>query len=139
MELFAFLATVNDEAFAISYFMLSNVTASGGKIAALTEWFLQLRQHGVDPDFIFLDKDQSEIAAAKVVWSHAKIQLCCWHMKRALRKRLRCKKNPDFESFNFTAFQFDCAKDGVVSPFFDKPTSMNVSILQSHHAFCGSS
>jgi hypothetical protein len=53
--------------------VLSNVTASGGKIAALTKWFLQLRQHGVDPDFIFLDKDQSGIVAAKAVWSHAKI------------------------------------------------------------------
>jgi hypothetical protein len=39
MELFAFLATVNDEAFSTSHFVLLNVTPSGGKIAASSEWF----------------------------------------------------------------------------------------------------
>jgi hypothetical protein len=133
--IFAFLATVKDEAFPISYLVLSNVITGGSKIAALTEWFLQLRQQGVDLDFIFPDLEQSEIAAAKAVWSSVKIQLWWWHMERAVEKRPGSKKDPDYDSFNFTAFQFKCAKYDVISALVDKRTSIKISILQSHQAF----
>jgi hypothetical protein len=56
-------------------------------------------------------------------------------MKRAVEKRPGSKKDPDYNSFSFTAFQFKCAKYGVISAFVDKRTSLKISILPSRMAF----
>ena len=36
------------------------------------------------PEFIFTDKDFAEINAAKAVWRESHIQLCFWHIKKAI-------------------------------------------------------
>jgi hypothetical protein len=42
----------------------------------------------VSPTFVHNDKDFQEIGAVQVAWPKAKIQLCYWHVKRAIGKRL---------------------------------------------------
>ena len=44
-------------------------------------------KYGVNPVFIHSDKDMGEIGAAQDVWE-AKINLCWWHLRRAVRARL---------------------------------------------------
>ena len=43
--------------------------------------------YGVNPVFIHSDKDMAEIGATQEVWE-AKINLCWWHLRRAIRTRL---------------------------------------------------
>ena len=39
-------------------------------------------------EYFFTDKDFSQINAAQSTWPNAKIQICLWHAKRALKKKL---------------------------------------------------
>jgi MULE transposase domain len=129
MELFVFLACVDGEGFPISYFTLSKISADGEKITALTQWFQQLKNHGIDPEFIFLDKDSAEISSARDVWPAAKLQLCWWHIIRAVDKRLKINKAPNFAMFDFLTFQQDCIEYNVTCPFLEKPTSAAIGFF----------
>lgn len=51
-----------------------------------------LKVKGFNPTFFGCDKDRSEIAAIRLVWPDASIQLCYWHAKRAIRSKLRDNK-----------------------------------------------
>lgn len=121
-ELFVCVCTVNGEGFPISYLSLSKITAPGAKIVALAGWFSQLKRHGIDPEFVSTDKDAAEIAAVQSVWPSSKIQLCWWHVEKAIDKRLRKNKDPDYSLFDRDAFAADCANAGIVNPF-DAPVS----------------
>ena len=56
-------------------------------------WFSALKEYGVNNVKIFLtDKDMAQINAAKSVWPNAHIQLCLWHVKRAVEQHLSSKK-----------------------------------------------
>jgi len=59
----------------------------------LTQNFFQLLRDDleVNPELVHVDKDFSEISAAKKIWTAAKIQTCLWHMKKAVDRRL-CKQ-----------------------------------------------
>ena len=46
-------------------------------------------EHGVVPRFVHTDKDMAEIGASRRVWPEAKHQLCWWHQREALRRRLK--------------------------------------------------
>ncbi|CAG8707737.1 19544_t:CDS:2 [Racocetra persica] len=41
-----------------------------------------------------LDKDYKQISAAQKIWTNAKVQICLWHIKRALKKRLADNTSP---------------------------------------------
>lgn len=73
----------------------------------LTENFFQLLQTNlqVDPDLVHVDKDFSEISAAKKVWPGAKIQTCLWHMKKALDRRLSKQANRQRTRYNVKEVQ----------------------------------
>ncbi|GAA6000782.1 hypothetical protein JCM5350_006974 [Sporobolomyces pararoseus] len=61
----------------------------------LTQNFFQLLRDNleVDPGVVHVDKDFSEISAAKEVWGEAKVQTCLWHMKKAVDRRLSKQAN----------------------------------------------
>src|SRR6266446_10644601 len=76
--------------FPLTYCLLSIVTAidQGKRIKASTAWACCLRdKYSVKPVFIHTNKDMAEISCAKVVWD-AKLNLCWWHLRRAVRMRL---------------------------------------------------
>lgn len=47
--------------------------------------------YGIHPTFVHVDKDMAEINAVKEVWN-PKIQLCWWHLRKAVRERLKKTK-----------------------------------------------
>jgi len=76
--------------FPMTYCLLSTATAiePGKRKLAIAAWSRCLRdKYGVKPVFIHTDKDMAEIGASKDVWE-AKINLCWWHLRRAVRTRL---------------------------------------------------
>jgi len=75
--------------------MLSTATAIevGKRTKALTAWVTCLRdRYKVTPHFAHVDKDMGEIGMLRNVWPSAKIQLCWWHMRKAVRERLAKSK-----------------------------------------------
>ena len=46
-------------------------------------------EYGVSPRFVHTDKDMAEITACRRVWPDAKHQLCWWHQREAIRKRIK--------------------------------------------------
>ena len=81
------MAEEDNAGFPLSYCLLSTVNAISQKkrTEALTSWTKKLRSKwGIEPTFVHLDKDMAEIGMVQKVWPNAKVQLCYWHMKRAI-------------------------------------------------------
>lgn len=76
--------------FPLSYCMLSTATSIeiGKRKTALGRWVTALRDtYSIMPRFAHTDKDMGEIGMLRDVWD-SKIQLCWWHLKKAVRERL---------------------------------------------------
>ena len=72
--------------------MLSTASAidDGKRMKALEAWALILRdKYAVVPRFVHTDKDMAEIGMSRRVWMGAKHQLCWWHQREAVKKRLK--------------------------------------------------
>jgi hypothetical protein len=94
LELYTVLAEHDNARFPLSYCLLSTADSIdiGKRKAALEAWAQVLRdKYGVIPVFVHVDKDMAEIGMIRSVWN-AKIQLCLWHLKRAVRARLEKRK-----------------------------------------------
>ena len=96
MDLFALLAEFDGSGFPLGYFFVETISVErdrpsvAGALAGIIEQFLQVfKDSGLNPSFFGVDKDLSEIAAIKKVFKNAKIQLCFWHAKRAIRQKMR--------------------------------------------------
>ncbi|CAG8566865.1 5363_t:CDS:1, partial [Paraglomus occultum] len=71
------------------------------RVKVLKEFFLSLRRSEILPTFVLVDKDAGQIAAIQEAWSWtANIQLCLWHVKRAIDRKLQDKK---YKSSQYTA------------------------------------
>ena len=71
------------------------------RVKVLKEFFLSLRRVGILPTFVLVDKDAGQIAAIQEAWSWtASMQLCLWHVKRAIDRKIRDKK---YKSSQYTA------------------------------------
>lgn len=80
--------------FPLSYLLLSTATSidQGKRRRALTAWAKCVRDtYGLIVKFTHVDKDMAEIGMLKDVWN-AKISLCWWHLRRAVRTRLASTK-----------------------------------------------
>ena len=97
MDLFAVLAEVDGTGVPLAYCFLGVTPsadgvrrADAGALTHILEQFLRrIRSAGFSPTFFGMDKDASEIAAVKLVWPEATLQLCYWHVKRAVRTKLK--------------------------------------------------
>ena len=92
LELYTILGEYNNTGFPLSYCLLT--TASSVELRkrtqALEAWAAALRdEYGVKPRFVHTDKDMAEIGASRRVWPEAKHQLCWWHQREAVRRRLK--------------------------------------------------
>lgn len=84
------MAEYDNAGFPLSYCFLTTATAIeiGKRKEALAAWAECVRDnYGVNPIFTHVDKDLGEIGALKKVWD-CKINLCWWHLRRAVRTRL---------------------------------------------------
>ena len=92
LELYTILGEYDNTGFPLSYCLLT--TASSLEVQkrtrALETWGAVLRNtYGLVPRFVHTDKDMAEIGASQRVWPEAKHQLCWWHQREALRRRLK--------------------------------------------------
>ncbi|GET64849.1 ATP-dependent DNA helicase PIF1 [Rhizophagus irregularis DAOM 181602=DAOM 197198] len=55
---------------------------------------------GLEPEFFISDKDFAQISAARFVWKNIKVQLCLWHIKKAVEARLSSNKKPIQINYN---------------------------------------
>ena len=90
LELYSIMGEYDNAGFPLTYCLLSTATAIdlGKRKKALAIWLKCLRdKYSVDPIFIHTDKDMGEIGSSWEVWE-AKINLCWWHLRWAVRTRL---------------------------------------------------
>ena len=99
LELYSILGEYDNAGFPLSYCLLStaNAVEIGKRTRALQAWAQALRdKYGMILVFVHVDKDMAEIGMSKHVWWESKIQLCWWHMRKAVRERLvKSKLSPD--------------------------------------------
>jgi hypothetical protein len=102
LELYSFQAEMNGTGFPLAYLFLENNGQCGEGIrTSIVQVFLtKLRDEGIHPQFLLTDKDFAQINAARFTWKDIKIQLCKWHIKRAVMARLGSNKAPRNSSFN---------------------------------------
>lgn len=103
MDLFTILAEYDGSGIPLAYLFVQRMTPESGVGGAdpgalpniLCQFLSYLRDRGLKPTFFGTDKDRSEIFAIKQVWPGITVQLCYWHVKRAIRFKLkstaRCK------------------------------------------------
>ncbi|CAG8806568.1 41866_t:CDS:2, partial [Gigaspora margarita] len=89
------IATTNE----IKKYITNNLDYIASKLyknymrSVLTKWFLCLRNHRIDNIKIFLsDKNFAQISSAQAVWENVNIQLCKWHVNRAIKQKLLSSK-----------------------------------------------
>jgi len=90
LELYSVMAEHDNAGFPLTYCLLSTATAIDHhkRLKALVAWTTCLRRmYGINPIFAHVDKDMAEIGCLREVWN-AKISLCWWHLRRAVRTRL---------------------------------------------------
>src|SRR5438270_8591699 len=104
-ELFAVLINCGGYGVPLAYLYVDTFTAPAdclqdprnrinSRVKVLKEFFLALRTEGILPTFILVDKDAGQITAINEAWSQtANIQLCLWHIKRAIDRKLRESKH----------------------------------------------
>ncbi|GBB99255.1 hypothetical protein RclHR1_03460024 [Rhizophagus clarus] len=83
-------AEVNGTGFPLAYLFLEHNGKCGDGIRTemIMKFVLHLKEKGLDPNFILTDKDWAQIKACNSTWPKAKIQLCRWHVNRAITTRL---------------------------------------------------
>ena len=125
-ELYAIVGQFQGSGFALGYLILDvHGDNELTKTAVLTEFFRHFRNIGLNPDFIFTDKDFAEINAAKSVWNESHVQLCLWHIKKAILTKIRSsKKQERYSSFTIT----DLANFPFIDPKFLPTTEMTGTI-----------
>lgn len=78
----------------------SQCRADPGAMIYIIQQFLgELKQFGLHLSCFAIDKDQAEIAAVPTVWPKVKIQLCYWHVKRAVSTKLNSSKSTSGQNY----------------------------------------
>jgi hypothetical protein len=86
------LGEYDNTGFPLSYCLLSTASSVEPRkcIKALEAWTKVLHEkYGVVPRFMHLDKDMAKIGMSQRVWPDAKVQLCWWHIQKAVHSRLQ--------------------------------------------------
>ena len=92
-ELYAIVGQFQGSGFALGYLILdAHKDIELTKTTILTEFFNHIQNLGLYQEFIFTDKDFAEINAARAVWRESHIQLCLWHIKKAILTKIRSSK-----------------------------------------------
>ncbi|KAJ6093841.1 hypothetical protein N7499_003172 [Penicillium canescens] len=112
MDLFAVLAEVEGTGVPLAYCLVEllkppqanlaegkPVRADPGAMTYIIQQFLErLKIFGFNPRCVAVDKDPSELAAVTTVWPGVKVQLCYWHVKRAVGTKLNSSKSTNTQN-----------------------------------------
>jgi len=92
----------------MAYLFLDNSKKEDGvRTSIFFNYFNALHLKELCPDFFLTDKDWAQINAASRVWPSTKIQLCLWHVKRAIGKRLADSSISKRNNYNAAAARAD--------------------------------
>ncbi|CAG8841962.1 10803_t:CDS:2, partial [Gigaspora margarita] len=99
-KLYSILAVIDSTGFPISYLYISS-----GKncdiYMILTEWFKAISNININNIKILLsDKDFSQISSVQAIWKDLRVQLCKWHIKRAIKQKLFSTKKGNNICYN---------------------------------------
>ncbi|SAL95028.1 hypothetical protein [Absidia glauca] len=105
-ELFGIVANVQGSGYPISN-MIMNVDSRTNpanqdthRVAVLKLFFRAMKDRGLNPTFMFCDKDMVRINAIEATWNPSVIRLCFWHLKRAVKTKLgQPKSDPMYNPF----------------------------------------
>jgi hypothetical protein len=108
---------MDNAGYPLAYCLLSTTTTISPhkRTTSLKIFLSQIRdQYHVNPTFTHVDKDFAEISALATVWPTAKIQICSWHLKRAIGDRM-AKSGLKTTPYNVAAAR---AEFGFILPSF---------------------
>ena len=110
-DLFAVLAEYGGTGMPLAYVFIKRTSESAnfpGQLTAVLHLFLAgLRDRRVDPVFVGSDKDFAQINAIQQTWPRTTIQLCFWHVRRALRARFTDSAKTATSSYRpYDAYKF---------------------------------
>jgi hypothetical protein len=119
LELYTVLGKYEDTGFPLSYCLLSTASAFDVQkwTKALLAWGKHLRdQYGLIPQFVHTDKDMAEIGMVHNCWA-VKLQLCWWHLQKAVRERLvKAKLSTTPYNITHAHFKFQFIDRSFVPP-----------------------
>lgn len=119
LELYSVMAEHDGAGFPLSYCLISTAASmdQGKRTKALAAWAKCIHdRYGVNPVFMHVDKDMAEIGCSREVWD-AKISLCWWHLRRAVRTRLaKAKLATTPYNIKRACQEFDFIDDGFFPP-----------------------
>ncbi|CAG8487299.1 954_t:CDS:2, partial [Scutellospora calospora] len=99
-ELYSLLGIIDGAGFPLSYLFVS-AGKNHNMTYILFQWMQAIKEKGLQSfSFILTDKDYSEINAAQAVWPEAHLQLCVWHVQRAIKQQLASTKTSTYYSYN---------------------------------------
>lgn len=113
---------MDNAGYPLAYCLLSTATAiSPHKRSTSLKAFLHQikRQYDINPAFTHVDKDFAEISALGAVWPAAKVQICFWHLKRAITDRI---SKPSLKTTPYNVTEA-CKEFGFIDPSFVPTTS----------------
>ncbi|CAG8749989.1 9593_t:CDS:2, partial [Ambispora leptoticha] len=102
--------------FVMAYLFVEGNKQDGARTEILADFFKRLHNLGMNKlVYLYTDKDFAQISAARQIWINIKVQICYWHFKKALKKRLVDNSQPKrityssydaHNSFNFIDIKF---------------------------------
>ncbi|CAG8456246.1 23333_t:CDS:2 [Gigaspora rosea] len=101
-ELYVVHVQIDGSRYPLAYLFLENNGNCNNRIhtGVLVDFFSKLYLLGLNPEFFLTDKNFSQISAARFVWKNIKVQLCLWHIKRAIENRLSNNTKPKQINYN---------------------------------------
>jgi hypothetical protein len=101
-ELYVMHAEVDGIGIPLAYLFIENNGNCGNGIrtGVIIDFLIQLKIRGLKPDFFITDKDFAQIFAARFVWNDIKVQLCLWHIRKAIDARLANNKKSQQINYN---------------------------------------
>ncbi|CAG8653296.1 28384_t:CDS:2 [Gigaspora margarita] len=128
-ELYSIIGQFDGSGFAMAYLFVEGKNKKDGAATEILALFFEsLYNLGMNNiQFFLTDKDYTQISAAQKIWPNAKIQICLWHIKRALKKRLADNTPPKVityssysanQVFRFIDIEFYSAMNEVQKKIF---------------------
>jgi hypothetical protein len=139
-ELYAVVGQHDGAGFSMAYLFIDNSKKNNGACTGiLTNFFESLYNMGLNNiRFFITDKDMAQISAAKKIWPNVKVQICLWHIKKSLKKKLADNTPPKIinyssslanENFPFIDTEFYPLPNERKSTFIFCPKDLRNSII----------
>ncbi|CAG8759367.1 299_t:CDS:2, partial [Gigaspora rosea] len=123
-ELYAVMAIIDGTGFPILYCFIESGKGRDIRAAIITSWFKFLYENGLkEVKTILSDKDFAQISSGMTIWKNVEIQLCKWHLRRAIEQKLSSKFSNISSNYNAITAHQQCSK---INPTWQPTQSTNL-------------